>query len=254
MKILPNIIPLIKIKNSLKQPDKYKKDIEKYCLAEDTEKERKFILQATSEWGKDILDIFSIDLTVNGRENLPTEGPVLYASNHQGYGDIPICCAVLDTIQFGFIAKEELFKIPVFGKWMLRIRSLSMDRDDARAAMRAIEAGVSYINDGFSLLIFPEGTRSQGGPVKEFKKGSLKLATKPGVPVVPITIDGSYRIYEEQGKVVNNAKVAITIHPAIPTAGMIKQEQNQLAEKVQRIIESALPEEQRGLPSETVSY
>jgi len=108
MKILPNIIPLIKIKNSLKRPDKYKKDIEKYRLAEDTEKERKFILQATSEWGKDILDIFSIDLTVNGRENLPTEGPVLYASNHQGYGDIPVCCAVLDTIQFGFIAKEEL--------------------------------------------------------------------------------------------------------------------------------------------------
>ena len=117
----------------------------------------------------------------------------------------------------------------------------------AVTALDDIEEGVSYIKQGFSLLIFPEGTRSRGGRVKEFKKGSLKLATKPGVPVVPITIDGSYRIYEEKGKVVNNAKVAITIHPAIPTAGMSKTEQNQLAERVQHIIESALPEELHAL-------
>lgn len=247
MKILPNIIPLIKIKNSLKFPDKYKADIEKYRREGNTEKEKEFILKASSVWGKNIIDIFSIDLTVNGRENLPEKGPVVYVSNHQGYGDIPVCCAALDKIQFGFIAKDNLFKIPVFGKWMLRIRSLSMDREDIRAAMRAIEEGVSYIKQGFSLLIFPEGTRSRGGRVKEFKKGSLKLATKPGVPVVPITIDGSYRIYEEKGKVVNNAKVAITIHPAIPTAGMSKTEQNQLAERVQHIIESALPEELHAL-------
>lgn len=247
MKILPLIIPLIKIKHSLRKPDKYKADIEKYRREGNTEKERELILKATSLWGKDILDIFKINLTVNGRENLPAEGPVLYVSNHQGYGDIPICCAALDTVQLGFIAKEDLFKIPVFGKWMTRVRCLPMNREDVRAAMRDIQEGISYINDGFSLLIFPEGTRSRGGRTKEFKKGSLKLACKPGIPVIPITIDGSYKLYEETGKVLKNTDITLTIHPAIPTADMSKQEQNHLSETVQEIIESALPEERRSI-------
>ena len=76
MKILPNIIPLIKIKNSLKFPDKYKADIEKYRREGNAEKEREFILKASSVWGKNIIDIFSIDLTVNGRENLPEKVPL----------------------------------------------------------------------------------------------------------------------------------------------------------------------------------
>ena len=196
MKILPNIIPLIKIKNSLKFPDKYKADIEKYRREGNAEKERDFILKASSVWGKNIIDIFSIDLTVNGRENLPEKGPVVYVSNHQGYGDIPVCCAALDKIQFGFIAKDNLFKIPVFGKWMLRIRSLSMDREDIRAAMRAIEEGVSYIKQGFSLLIFPEGTRCSPDKRHEVKSGVSLIASKSSKPLIPVSIKSTYKIFK----------------------------------------------------------
>ena len=246
MKIFANIIPAVKLYFSLKYLNLFKKQIILSRENGDLENERKAILGATSTWGKNVLRIFDVKLTVNGKENLPKEGPVVYAANHQGYGDIPTCCAVLDSIQFAFVAKQNLQKVPLYGRWILRIRSVLINRQDPRAALRTIEEGIGLIRQGFSLLIFPEGTRSKGGPVKDFKKGSLRLATKPGVPVVPVTIDGTYRIFEGNGGAVKKgAEVTITIHPPIPTKDLDKHEQAMLTERVQEIVESALPPECR---------
>ncbi|MDD6879912.1 MAG: lysophospholipid acyltransferase family protein, partial [bacterium] len=115
--------------------------------------------------------------------------------------------------------------------------------------LKAINEGIELINQGFSLLVFPEGTRSHGKQQREFKKGSLRLATKPGVPVIPVTINGTYKIFEEHGALKGNQSVSVTIHEAIPTAGMSKHEQSVLSETVQTIVESALPEELRHVPA-----
>ena len=106
--------------------------------AGDFEEERKQILEATSMWGKNVVDKFRVDLRVSGRDNVP-EGAVLFVGNHQGYGDIPLTCAAITNKQFGFIAKEQLSKIPKYGKWMSNIRSLFIKRDDARASLRTVE-------------------------------------------------------------------------------------------------------------------
>lgn len=240
MKILPNILPLWSIYHSISRLKDLKIKVDEAKAAGDDALEQKYILQATNRWGWDIARRFNITINVRGEENIPTEGAVLYVANHQGYADIPVCFAVLNTIQTGFIAKESLIKIPVFGPWLLRIGSITIDRQDARASLQAIDEGVDLIKRGFSLLIFPEGTRSQGGPIKEFKKGSLRLATKPGVPIVPITIDGTYTIYEETGCVKKNKTVTITVHPAMPTAGLDKKQQNELATRVEEIVRSGL--------------
>lgn len=207
----------------------------------DDVKEREQILNSTLTWGSGIMKKYKIDLTVTGLENVP-EGPVVFVSNHQGYADIPVFGAAVKGKQIGFVAKTSLGKIPVFGEWIRDIRSVFIERDDPRASLKTIDEGIGLLNRGFSLVIFPEGTRSKGPKMGEFKKGSLRLATKPGIPVVPVTLNGTYHVFEEKGYVQNGAKVDFYIHPAIETKDLSKPEANNLAEKVEEIIRSKLDE------------
>lgn len=211
--------------------------------AGDFEKEREQILKSTTTWGRGIVKKYKIKLKLSGLENVP-EGPVLFVSNHQGYADIPIFGAAITMKQIGFVSKTTLGRIPVFGEWIRDIRSIFLDRDDARASLRTIEEGVELLKQGFSLVIFPEGTRSRGPQMGDFKKGSLRLATKSGVPVVPVTINGTYHMYEDWGYVHPGAEIEFYVHPAIETKELSKMEANNLAEKVEEIIKSKLLEMQ----------
>lgn len=206
----------------------------------DEVKEREQILKATTTWGRGIMKKYGITLKITGLENVP-EGPVLFVSNHQGYADIPIYGAVITTKQIGFVAKVSLGKIPVFGEWIRDIRSIFIEREDPRSSLKTIEEGIELLNKGFSLVIFPEGTRSRGPEMGEFKKGSLRLATKAGVPVVPITLNGTYHVFEEKGYT-QPATVEFFIHPAIETKDLPKAEANNLGEKVEKIIKDKLIE------------
>ena len=239
MKILRNIIPAIKLYYALRYLHPYKKSMHSARIAGDDIAEQKAILGATDCWGRNVLRMFDVNLTIVGAENLPKEGPVVYVSNHLGYGDIPTYCAALNTIQFGFIARDDLGKIPVYGTWIKNVRSVMMNREDARSSLRSIEEGIELIKRGFSLLIFPEGTRSKGGPIQEFKRGSLRLATKAGVPVIPLTMMGTSQMFEERGIITKGAQVKIVIHPPIETAGMEKSRASNLAKEVEDIVKSS---------------
>ena len=240
MKIIKNIIPGIRLYISLRHLAAFKREINKAIAEGDYEKEREYILKSTRKWGNYILQTFCIDLQVDGRENIPEKGPVVFVSNHQGYADIAITCAALDKFQFGFVAKDDLTKVPFYGKWIGNIRSVFIKRNDSRESLKAISEGIDLIEKGFSLLIFPEGTRSRGGPMGEFKKGSLRLATKPGVPVIPISISGTSRIFEEQGYIKNGIQAHMIIHPAIETSGLNKTEASNLSTEVERIVKEGL--------------
>lgn len=235
MKIFSNIPGAIKLIDCLKYLKAYKIGIEEAKAEGNAEKEREFILKATSTWGPMVLDRFGSKLTIQGMENLPDEGPVVFVGNHQGYADIFAYCAAFQKFQFGFVAKDNLSKIPLYGEWIRRIGSVFIERDDARASLQAINEGIKKIENGYSLVIFPEGTRSKGNAPGEFKKGSLKLATKPGVPIVPVTINGSYRMFEEKGYL-KGANIDMIVHPPIETRGMSRQDEKELTEKVEKII------------------
>ena len=163
----------------------------------------------------------------------------MYVANHQGYADIIVLCAALDTIQMGFVAKQELRKVPFYGNWILAIRSVLIERDNPRESLKAISRGIDNIKQGFSMVIFPEGTRSRGPEMGEFKKGALKLATKPKVPIIPVSIDGSYHCFEETGYM-KGGKVRMLIHPAVPTDSLSKEEEHELSDKVEAIIKEGL--------------
>ena len=192
-----------------------------------------------SEWARVMVEIAGSTVEVIGAELIPQDTAVVFVGNHQGYFDIPILLGFINKTK-AFIAKIEILKVPILSDWMLLMQCTFLDRKDMRQSVRAMREAVETVKKGYSLVIFPEGTRSKGGPVAEFKAGSFKLAIKAGVPIVPITIDGSWRIFEGKGKFMKS-HVKVTIHPAIPIADLSREEVAELPNRVQNIIASALP-------------
>lgn len=241
MHIIRNIMDLPKFLICLKYLNEYKDNIKKARASGDIEAERKNINLATSKWGKGLCETIKLDYKVEGYENLPEEGPVVFMPNHQGYADVVLMCAVLDKFQFGFVAKDKLDKVPVYGQWITLVRSVMINRGNPREGLKAIAEGVRYLKQGYSMLIFPEGTRSQSSEIGEFKAGAIKLATKAKVPIIPISVDGTWHCLEEKGYV-TPAHAIVKIHPPIETANLTREEEKDLHNKVFKIVKDGLEE------------
>ncbi|MBB6716411.1 lysophospholipid acyltransferase family protein [Clostridium gasigenes] len=206
-----------------------------------TDEKVAFVHKFTSNWTRKLLKILNVKVNVHGKENLPKDKNVLFIGNHQGNFDIPIYISCID-IPKGFVAKIELTKMAGVKNWMEYMNCIFMDRSSIRKAGEAIIMGINSLKSGNSLVVFPEGTRSKGDKMGEFKAGSFKLATKSKVPIVPVTMNGSYKIMEgNSNKHLTSATVDIYIHPMIETANLSKEEQAELPEKVKSIIGSKLP-------------
>ena len=203
------------------------------------EEKEAYIHKVTSKWAMSQLKYSGAKVSVYGKENIPDNIPVVFISNHQGNFDIPLLMSYIDKPK-GFIAKIETLKIPLVRTWMQYIHCVFMDRSNLRKSAAAIIEGVKIIKDGHSLVIFPEGTRSKGGPLGEFKAGSFKLATKSKVPIIPITINGSYRLMEANNNKIKAANVELFIHPQIETKNLSKEEQENLPDMVKEIIASKI--------------
>jgi 1-acyl-sn-glycerol-3-phosphate acyltransferase len=187
------------------------------------------------KWARSMVNLSGSKVIVMGEEHVPTQGGVVFISNHQGNFDIPILLGFINKPK-AFIAKKELKKLPLISSWMYYMNCVFIDRGNARAGLKAIQEGVVFLKQGYSQIIFPEGTRSRGGQLGEFKPGSFKLATKSGVPIVPVTIRGSYKIMEANGGLIKPAIVEMFISEPISTAGLSKEKTEQLPEKVRNII------------------
>ena len=242
MKLFKNIYGLFVIVGGMLKLSKNAKAIEAAKARGDYEAERAEILKACQLWSTHIVEKLNVHINIIGEEKLPKNGPVVFIANHQSYADILTFLYCIKNHQVAFIAKDALEKIPIFGKWIKRIRGIFMHREDARSSLMTIKQGVQYLNDGFSLIIFPEGTRSHSSQMAEFKAGSFKLATKAKVPIVPVTLDGGYHMYEETGAVLPGQTINFIVHDPIETAGMSRQEMADIHTKVEEIVRSGLPQ------------
>lgn len=193
----------------------------------------------TRTWARQMIAAAGGKVEVSGLENLPLQKGVLFVSNHQSAFDIPLLIGFLPVLK-GFVSKKENFRLPIVSSWMKRLRCIILDREDLRQSARAIISGVGQLKKGWSLVIFPEGTRSRSGRLNRFKDGSFKLATRSGATIVPLTINGSFRLLEGNRNRIGPGVVHLTIHKPL-RAEEYARAKDDLAAQVQAIVASALP-------------
>lgn len=194
-----------------------------------------------------ILALTGSRITVQGQENLPQEETVLYVANHQSYMDIPVVMSIVER-PLGFVAKEGLGKIPFMSKWFLHMKCVLIARGDTRKALTAILQAAKYLKEGHTLVLFPEGTRSVDGTLGEFKAGSLKMAQKGKVAIVPLALQNPRDILARNQVWVHKADVTVTVLPKIPAETVQTMDTKELAMLVRGQIAQALGQE---LPAET---
>jgi 1-acyl-sn-glycerol-3-phosphate acyltransferase len=169
-------------------------------------------------WARLILFVSGIGVTVSGTENIAPGRSVIYMANHQSNFDIPVLLAKL-PVQFRWVAKAELFKIPLFGWAMRGCGYISIDRADRQSAFQSLAEAAETIRKGTAVMVFPEGTRSPDGRIKPFKKGPFVLAVDAGVPVVPIVIHGTWFIMPRDRHRIRPCRVTLHVLPAVETVG-----------------------------------
>lgn len=174
------------------------------------EEHRELVHNHTQKFGQIIMKTAGATVEVKGLENIPKDRNVLFVGNHQSNFDIPLLLSEIPDL-IGFISKLEMKKIPIARTWMEEMYCVFMDRNDRRQSLQAIKQGIENLKNGHNIVVFPEGTRSKGGPLGEFKAGSLTLATKSGVPIVPIVIDGTHKLLEDNNNRIKPAHVKLTI-------------------------------------------
>ena len=148
-----------------------------------------------------------------------------------------LCSYVATPHGAGFFAKNEMGKIPCLSHWMTFINCLFLDRKNIKEGMKTINKGTEYLKNGFSMVIFPEGTRSQDEEPHAFKEGSLRPALQANVPVVPMAISGTADILENNKKyTVKPTEVHITFGPPIYPDQLDRQTQKHLGAAVREEI------------------
>ncbi len=190
-------------------------------------------------WAKLHLSIAGIDVSMEGLEKLSSP-PYVLMCNHQSALDIYALMAGL-PLSFKWIAKRQLFRIPLFGWAIRKAGYISIDRENPREALKAIEEAARKIREGMNIIIFPEGTRSADGELLPFKKGGFTLALRAMVPVVPVGIYGSSAL-QPKGSSIPVKKGVIYIHAGEPIIleGMDRSQKTRVMEDVRLRIEGLM--------------
>jgi 1-acyl-sn-glycerol-3-phosphate acyltransferase len=193
-------------------------------------------------WAKDNLWLSRARVELEGLEHVDRNRSQLFVSNHSGLHDTLSLAARL-PIQFRWIAKKSLFTVPFMGWHMQRSGYIAIDRENPREAAKSIVEAAKTIQSGISAIAFPEGTRSKTGTLGGFHSGAFALALRAGVPLVPISIDGSYRVIVPKTLQVNpGTAIRIRIGKPIDLAGYPRGEKHRLMEEVHALMDRNLKE------------
>jgi 1-acyl-sn-glycerol-3-phosphate acyltransferase len=188
-------------------------------------------------WSKCILWTFGIKVNVKGLENIDSNRPYIFVSNHASMADIPTVIVALNG-KVNIVFKKELTWVPIWG-WALRYGHFIMiDRSNPRDALASIERAVQTIRSGQSVVLFPEGTRTSDGKLQPFKRGAFTLAAKSGVPVVPMIINNTFGIMPKGSFIVKRADISVVLEKPINTDELeSKSDELELMDQVHKAIE-----------------
>lgn len=182
-------------------------------------------------WAKAILWICGIKVKVSGLDHVKEGVQNIYMANHQSIFDIFTLLVYL-PVGFKFVLKQELMKVPLFGSAMKGAGYISIDRGNPRKAVKSMNEAAEKIKHGASVLIFPEGTRSQDGRLQTFKSGGFHLALKSGADIVPVAIVDSHLIVPKGSLRIKKGTILMNIGRSIPTRDCSKKDMNRLMDRV----------------------
>lgn len=194
-------------------------------------------------WSWLILATSGIRVKVEGLEHVNLRETAIYCANHQSAMDIPILFVHL-PVQFRFVAKRSLFKMPFMGWHLRRSGHIAVERERPREALKSLQQAAQQVREGKSLVLFPEGHRSRSGQIAPFKAGTFYLAILAGVPIVPMTINGTRRILEPDTYHVRPGQTEMIVHPPVLTRDLTLKDVETLSERVRaQIVSRFVPSE-----------
>jgi 1-acyl-sn-glycerol-3-phosphate acyltransferase len=182
-------------------------------------------------WARSIVLVSRVRVTVQGLEHIDPSATYVYMANHQSMFDILSLLGYL-PVQFRWLAKMELFQIPIFGYSMARVGYISIDRSNRKAAFKSIQEAAQKISQGVSVVVFPEGTRSQDGQIMPFKVGGFYLAIRSGRPIVPVVIYGSHYVMPKGRLRIKRGHIILSINPPVETTHYNNKTKEALMESV----------------------
>ncbi|MFR7662309.1 MAG: lysophospholipid acyltransferase family protein [Coprococcus sp.] len=172
---------------------------------------------------------------------VPKDQAVLYVSNHRSYFDI-VTLYPLTNNTTGFVAKKELERIPFIRRWMRYMNCQFLDRENIKEGLKTILNCIATVKGGCSICIFPEGTRTPGDEMLEFKEGSFKIAEKSGCLIIPVAITNTENVFENHIPFIKASTVVIEFGDPIDLKAMPKEERRHIGSQVQGIISGMLKE------------
>ena len=178
-------------------------------------------------------------VTVIGAENIEPGTSYVVTSNHQSHYDIYVLYGWLG-VDFKWVMKKELEKVPVLGFACKVLGHIYIDRSDTKKAVESINAAKTKIVNGTSVLFFPEGTRSPDGKITPFKKGAFKFAIDLGIPILPVTINGTKKVLPKGSLDLMPGHATMIIHKPISVRGYHEENMNDLMDKTKMIINASL--------------
>lgn len=171
-------------------------------------------------FGRRVVELLDIDLRATGADRVPPGRAYVYMSNHQSHLDIPVLYATLPSPTIRMLGKKELFQIPLWGRGLRAAEFIEVDRSNHARAVQSIEHAKRLIEDGVSIYLAPEGTRSRDGRIGKLKKGGFHLAKDTATPIVPVAIRGTIDILPRGSRVMRRGKrVEVTIGAPIAVLG-----------------------------------
>jgi 1-acyl-sn-glycerol-3-phosphate acyltransferase len=197
------------------------------------------VVDLARTWSRWVTSFAGVKIVVENRANLLPDQPYVFMANHASSLDIwAVFVAIPRHIRL--IAKKQLARIPLLGWVMSAGRFIFIDRQNAVAARRSIEAAGQRIRNGDSVLIFPEGTRTRDGSLGPFKKGGFHLAIKAGVPIVPVALRGTRALMPRGSYLLRSGTITVILGDPIPTQGLNDEDRTSLLERVRSVVENML--------------
>ncbi|MDE3138069.1 MAG: 1-acyl-sn-glycerol-3-phosphate acyltransferase [Acidobacteriota bacterium] len=189
------------------------------------------------------LAIAGVRIVMEGEENIPA-GACLFMANHTSAVD-PVAVFVAVPRRIGFLAKQELFRMPLIG-WAMQLAGfIPVDRSSREGAAASADVAVEQLRSGASMVIYPEGTRSPDGKLLPFKRGGFLMAIRGGRPIVPMTIAGAERVLPKGETWIRPGEIRLQFHPAVDVSAYREDDREKLLVRVREVIASGLATEFR---------